>query len=139
MAVRSQLLAAAAKDPRMVSVRRTGLTDEPQYSITIDREKANAQSLSIADINSTLSAAWGSAYVDDFIDRGRVKRVYLQGDSESRMLPDQLDNWYVRNSLGQMVRFSSFATGRWTYGSPKLERYGGVPSVEILGSPAPGQ
>jgi multidrug efflux pump len=139
MAARNQLLAAAAKDPRMVAVRPNGLNDEPQYSISIDREKANAQSLNIADINSTLSAAWGSAYVNDFIDRGRVKRVFIQGDDNSRMLPDQLDDWYVRNSLGQMVRFSSFATGHWTYGSPKLERYDGVPSIEIMGSPAPGQ
>jgi multidrug efflux pump len=139
MAVRGQLLAEAAKDPRMVAVRPNGLNDEPQYSIAIDREKANAQSLSIADINNTLSAAWGSAYVDDFIDRGRVKRVFLQGEPSSRMLPDQLDDWYVRNSLGQMVRFSSFATGHWTFGSPKLERYNGTPSIEILGSPAPGQ
>jgi multidrug efflux pump len=139
MAVRRQLLAEAVKDPRMVAVRPNGLNDEPQYSIAIDREKANAQSLSIADINNTLSAAWGSAYVDDFIDRGRVKRVFLQGEPSSRMLPDQLDDWYVRNSLGQMVRFSSFATGHWTFGSPKLERYNGTPSIEILGSPAPGQ
>ncbi|WP_428484459.1 efflux RND transporter permease subunit [Rhodopila sp.] len=139
MAARNQLLAAAAKDPRLMAVRPNGLNDEPQYTIAIDREKANAQSLSIADINTTLSAAWGSAYVNDFVDRGRVKRVYLQGESNSRMLPDQLDDWYVRNSQGQMVRFSSFATGHWTYGSPKLERYDGVPSIEILGSPAPGQ
>jgi multidrug efflux pump len=139
LAARNQLLGAAAKDPRMVAVRPNGLNDEPQYSIAIDREKASAQGLSLADINTTLSAAWGSAYVDDFIDRGRVKRVYLQGEPISRMLPDQLDNWYVRNNLGQMVRFSSFATGHWTYGSPKLERYNGLPAVEILGSPAPGQ
>ena len=139
MAARNQLLAAAAKDPRLVAVRPNGLNDEPQYTIAIDREKANAQSLNIADINNTLSAAWGSAYVDDFIDRGRVKRVFMQGEDNSRMLPDQLDDWYVRNSLGQMVQFSSFATGHWTYGSPKLERYNGVPSIEILGSPAPGQ
>jgi multidrug efflux pump len=139
MAVRNQLLAAAARDPRLFAVRPNGPNDEPQYAIAIDREKANAQSLNIADINNTLSAAWGSSYVDDFMDRGRVKRVYVQGDSNTRMLPDQLDDWYVRNSLGQMVRFSSFAAGHWTFGSPKLERYGGVPAVEILGSPAPGQ
>ncbi|ACK50417.1 transporter, hydrophobe/amphiphile efflux-1 (HAE1) family [Methylocella silvestris BL2] len=139
MQARNQLLAEAAKDQRLVAVRPNGIDDEPQYTIVIDREKANALSLSIADINTTLSAAWGSAYVNDFIDRGRVKRVYMQGDSHSRMLPDQLDSWYVRNKLGQMVKFSSFAAGRWTYGSPKLERYGGVPSIEIMGSPAPGQ
>ena len=139
MEVRNQLLAAAAKDPRLVAVRPNGMSDEPQYTITIDREKASAESLSIADINATLSAAWGSDYVGNFIDRGRVKRVFIQGEPSSRMLPDQLDDWYARNSLGQMVRFSSFATGHWTYGAPELERYGGVPSIEILGSPAPGQ
>jgi multidrug efflux pump len=139
MEVRNQLLDAAAKDPRLVAVRPNGMSDEPQYTITIDREKASAESLSIADINATLSAAWGSDYVGNFIDRGRVKRVFIQGEPTSRMLPDQLDDWYVRNSLGQLVRFSSFATGRWTYGAPELKRYGGVPSIEILGSPAPRQ
>ncbi len=139
MAARNQVLAAAAKDKRLFAVRPNGIDDEPQYTIIIDREKANAQSVSSADINATMSAAWGSAYIDDFVDRGRVKRVFMQGNNSSRMLPDDLDNWYVRNSLGQMVKFSSFATGRWTYGSPKLERYNGVPAIEILGSPAPGQ
>src|SRR3984885_4385742 len=139
MEARDQLLAAAAKDPRVVAARPNGMSDEPQYTIPIDREKASAESLSIADINATLSAAWGSDFVGNFIDRGRVKRVFIQGEPSSRMLPDQLDDWYVRNSLGQMVRFSSFATGRWTYGAPELEHYGGVPSIEILGSPAPGQ
>jgi multidrug efflux pump len=139
IAARNQVLAAAAKDKRLFAVRPNGIDDEPQYTIVIDREKANAQSVSSADINTTMAAAWGSAYVNDFVDRGRVKRVFMQGDSRSRMLPDDLDNWYVRNSLGQMVKFSSFATGRWTYGSPKLERYNGVPAIEILGSPAPGQ
>jgi multidrug efflux pump len=139
MAARNQVLAAATKDKRLFAVRANGIDDEPQYTIVIDREKANAQSVSIANINATMSAAWGSAYINDFVDRGRVKRVFMQGETSSRMLPDDLDNWYVRNSLGQMVKFSSFATGRWTYGSPKLERYNGVPSVEILGAPAPGQ
>jgi multidrug efflux pump len=139
MAARNQLLAAAAKDKRLSAVRANGVDDEPQYTIVIDREKANAQNVSIADINTTMSAAWGSAYINDFLDRGRVKRVFMQGDRSSRMLPDDLDNWYVRNSLGQMVKFSSFAAGRWTYGSPKLERYNGTPSIEILGAPAPGE
>jgi multidrug efflux pump len=138
MAARNQLLGAAARDPDLFAVRPNGLNDEPQYTIVIDREKANALSLSIADINATLSAAWGSSYVNDFVDRGRIKRVFIQGDAGSRMLPDQLDDWYVRNSLGEMVKFSAFATGKWTFGSPKLERYNGVPSIEILGSPAPG-
>ncbi len=139
MAARNQILAAAAKDPRLYAVRANGIDDEPQYTIVVDREKANAQSVSVADINTTMSAAWGSTYVNDFIDRGRVKRVFIQGERRSRMLPDDLDNWYVRNSLGQMVKFSSFATGKWTYGSPKLERFNGIPSLEILGAPAPGQ
>ena len=139
MAARNELLAAAAKDKGLHAVRANGVDDEPQYTIVVDREKANAQSVSIADINTTMSAAWGSAYINDFVDRGRVKRVFMQGENSSRMLPADLDNWYVRNSLGQMVQFSSFATGRWTFGSPKLERYNGVPSIEILGAPAPGQ
>ena len=138
MAARNQLLGEAAKDPSLMAVRPNGLNDEPQYSISLDREKATAQSVSLADINSTMSAAWGSSYINDFIDRGRVKRVYMQGEADTRMLPDELNDWYVRNSLNQMVKFSSFATGTWSYGSPKLERYNGIPSVEILGSPAPG-
>jgi multidrug efflux pump len=120
--------------PDMRPARPNGLNDEPQHTVTIDREKANAQSVGIADINTTLSAAWGAAYISDFIDRGQAKRVYIQGESDSCMLPDQLDNWYVRNSLGQTVRFSTFAAGHCTYGSPKLERYEGVPSIEILHS-----
>ena len=139
MDARNTLLGMAAGNQHMTQVRPNGLADEPQYTIDIDREKAGAQSLSLADINTTLSAAWGSAYINDFIDRGRVKRVYQQGEPDSRMLPGELDNWYVRNALGEMVKFSTFATAHWTYGSPKLERYNGLPSIEILGSPAPGQ
>ena len=138
MAARNQILGAAAQDHSLMAVRPNGLNDEPQFSISIDRERATAQSVSLADINSTMSAAWGSSYVNDFIDRGRVKRVYMQGEANARMLPTELNDWYVRNSLGQMVKFSTFATGHWTFGSPKLERYNGIPSVEILGSPAPG-
>jgi multidrug efflux pump len=139
MEARNELLGMAAKDPRVAAVRANGLDDEPQFKIEIDREKASAYNLTIADINSTLSSAWGSAYVNDFLDRGRIKRVYLQGRPEARMLPSDLDAWYVRNSAGQMVPFSAFAKGSWVYGSPKLERYGGTPSLEILGSPAPGE
>lgn len=94
--------------------------------------------MSLADINSTVSIAWGSSYVNDFIDRGRVKRVYLQGRPDARMNPDDLSKWYVRNDKGEMVPFNAFATGKWEYGSPKLERYNGVPAMEILGEPAPG-
>jgi multidrug efflux pump len=139
MAARNRLLGMAAQDRRLMAVRPNGLDDEPQYKIDIDQEKASAYDLTIADINDTLSAAWGSAYVNQFLDRGRVKRVYLQGQPNSRMLPDDLGTWYVRNSLGEMVSFASFATGKWVYGSPKLERYNGSPSLEILGVPAPGQ
>jgi len=139
MAARNQLLGMAAKDKRLVGVRPNGEDDEPQYHVTIDREKAGALGLSIADINTTLSAAWGSSYVDQFLDRGRIKRVYVQGDVDSRMLPDELDAWYVRNTSGTMVPFTAFATGSWTTGSPQLERYDGIPSVELLGVPAPGQ
>ena len=137
MQARNQLLALAAKDPLLARVRANGLDDEPQYRISIDREKASAQGLTLSDINDTIQSAWGSSYVNDFIDRGRLKRVYVQGDAPSRMLPQDLGSWYVRNGTGQMVPFSAFANGEWTYGSPKLERYNGLSSVEILGEPAP--
>jgi multidrug efflux pump len=136
MQARNQLLALAAKDPLLARVRANGLDDDPQYRISIDREKASAQGLSLSDINDTIQSAWGSSYVNDFIDRGRLKRVYVQGDAPSRMLPQDLGSWYVRNGTGQMVPFSAFANGEWTYGSPKLERYNGLSSVEILGEPA---
>ncbi len=138
MAARDQLLGLARKDPRLIQVRANGLDDEPQYLFNIDFEKAGALSLSIADITTTLSAAWGSLYVDDFIDRGRVKRVFIQGDAPSRMLPQDLTSWYVRNVKGQMVPFSAFSDAKWGFGSPKLERFNGVPSIEILGAPAAG-
>jgi multidrug efflux pump len=136
MQARAQLL-LAAKSPLLAGVRPNGLDDEPQYHISIDREKASALGLAVSDINSTISGAWGSSYVNDFLDRGRLKRVFIQGDGPSRMLPQDLDHWYVRNGAGQMVSFSAFAQGEWTFGSPKLERYNGLPSVEILGKPAP--
>jgi multidrug efflux pump len=139
MAARNQLLGMAGKDPRLVAVRPNGLNDEPEYKFDIDREKASAFGLTIADVNSTLSGAWGSEYVNDFIDRGRIKKVFIQGDVDSRMLPQDFYKWYVRNNVSQMVPFSAFATGSWIYGSPKLERYNGVPSVEIMGDPAPGE
>src|SRR5580692_4503979 len=137
MQARTQLLALAAKDPLLARVRANGLDDEPQYRISIDREKASAQGLTLSAINDTIQSAWGSSYVNDFIDRGRLKRVYVQGDAPSRMLPQDLGSWYMRNGTGQMVPFSAFANGVWTYGSPKLERYNGLSSVEILGEPAP--
>ena len=139
MNARNQILGAAMKDPLLYRVYPNGLNDEPQYRFDIDREKVSAFGLTIADVNNTLSAAWGSEFVNDFIDRGRVKKVFIQGDAPSRMLPQDFNAWYVRNSSGEMVPFSAFASGSWTYGSPKLERYDGVPSIEILGSPAAGQ
>jgi multidrug efflux pump len=139
MKARGQLLGIASKDPRIGLIRPNGLDDEPQYRLDIDWEKASALSLSISNINDTLGAGWGSAFVNQFIDHNRVKRVFLQGDVDSRMLPQDLGRWYVRNSVGQMVPFSTFATGYWTYGSPKLERYNGTSSLEFLGGPAPGR
>ena len=139
MQARNQLLGVAGKDPKLTKVRPNGLDDEPQYHFDVDWEKASALGLTISDINNTLGAAWGSQYVNDFIDRGRVKRVFIQGDAPSRMLPEDLTDWYVRNSASQhMVPFSAFADAVWSYGSPKLERYNGVPAVEILGEPTAG-
>ena len=138
MEARDQFLALAAKDPRLMNVRPNGLNDEPQYQVRIDNEKARALQVSISDINQTMSSAWGSAYVNDFVDRGRVKKVYVQGEIQSRISPEDFDKWYVRNANGEMVKFSSFASGYWTHGSPKLERYNGVPGVQIQGEPALG-
>ena len=139
MEARNQLLGMAAKSPALAGVRPNGQEDTPQLRINIDQQKATAQGLSIAAINDTLSSAWGGAYVNDFIDRGRVKKVYLQADAPYRMVPEDLNKWFVRNTQGDMVPFSSFATASWEYGSPRLERYNGVPSLEILGEPAPGK
>src|SRR5690606_9398750 len=125
MAARDQFLMLANEHPLLMAVRPNGKDDEPQFRVNIDREKARAHSLSIAAINETMSAAWGSMYVNDFIDQGRVKRVYLQGNMDSRLAPEDFQKWYVRNQHGEMIPFSSFATGEWTYGSPKLERYNG--------------
>ena len=135
---RNQLLGMASQDPRLAGVRPNGLEDSPQYQLDIDQQKAKALGLSISDINSTLQIAWGSSYVNNFVDRGRVKRVYVQADAPYRMLPENIDDWFVRNNQGEMVPFSAFATGHWTYGSPKLERYNGVSSVNIQGNAAPG-
>lgn len=139
MAARNQLLSMAAQDPNLVRVRPNGMEDTPQLDVKIDYEKALAQGLSISDINSTLSTAWGSSYVNDFVDRGRVKKVYLQADAPFRMNPEDLKLWYVRNSTGQMVPFSAFASTEWSFGSPRLERYNGVSAMEIVGEAAPGK
>ncbi|ELX09968.1 acriflavine resistance protein B [Janthinobacterium sp. HH01] len=139
MAARNQMLGMAAKNPVLMAVRPNGQEDTPQYKITIDQQKATALGLSIADVNKVLSTAWGSAYVNDFVDRGRVKKVYMQGQPDSRMSPEDLGKWFVRNADGEMVPFSAFSSGKWVYASPRLERYNGLPSTEILGMPAPGQ
>jgi hydrophobe/amphiphile efflux-1 (HAE1) family protein len=139
MQARGQLMGIASKDPAIGMIRPNGLDDEPQYKLDIDWEKASALGLSIGNITDTLGAGWGSAYVNQFVDRNRVKRVFVQGDADSRMLPQDLDLWYVRNVAGQMVPFSTFASGHWIFGSPKLERYNGTPALEFLGGPAPGK
>ncbi|MBP0627636.1 MULTISPECIES: efflux RND transporter permease subunit [unclassified Cupriavidus] len=139
MNARDKFLALASQSPVLQRVRPNGLNDQPQYQLVIDDEKARALGISLADINSTVSIAWGSSYVNDFIDRGRVKRVYVQGRPDSRMKPDDIDKWFVRNGKGEMVPFSAFADGKWGYGSPKLQRYNGVAAVEVLGEPAPGR
>ncbi|WP_044423593.1 efflux RND transporter permease subunit [Pseudomonas savastanoi] len=138
MEARNQFLGMAAQSKILAGVRPNGLNDEPQYQLIIDDERASALGITLSDINNTLSIALGGSYVNDFIDRGRVKKVYIQGDAGARMTPEDLKKWYVRNSSGEMVPFSAFASGKWTYGSPKLSRYNGVAAEEVLGTPAPG-
>lgn len=135
---RNQLLGLAAQSKLLTATRPNGQEDQPQFSIDIDQEKASALGVSLADINNTLSSAWGSDYVNDFIDRGRVKPVYMQSDANFRMQPEDLDKWQVRNASGAMVPFSAFASSHWTFGSPRLERYNGSAAVEIQGAAAPG-
>ncbi|KGM51760.1 multidrug transporter [Lysobacter concretionis Ko07 = DSM 16239] len=139
IAARNQLLGAAAQNPTLANMRPNGQEDSPQLRLDIDQEKASALGLSTATINATLSAAWGGRYIDDFIDRGRVKRVMLQADAPFRMVPEDFNRWSVRNDAGEMVPFSAFGTSRWAYGSPRLERYNGVSAVEIQGEAAPGE
>jgi multidrug efflux pump len=138
MEARNQFLGMAAQSKVLAGVRPNGLNDEPQYQLSIDDERASALGVTLASINETLSIALGGSYVNDFIDRGRVKKVYIQGQSSSRMTPEDLNKWYVRNGSGEMVPFSAFASGEWIYGAPKLTRYNGVAAMEILGTPAPG-
>jgi len=139
MQARNQLLGMAAQDPRLAKVRPNGMEDVPEYRIDVDWEKAGAQGLPINSIHNTISAAFGSAYVNDFIQGGRVKRVYVQADAPYRMLPKDLDRLYVRNTAGKMVPFASFASSHWTSGSPRLERFNGFPSLNIWGEPTPGR
>lgn len=135
---RNQLLGMAAQSPLLMAVRPNGLEDQPQMRVVIDRKKAGALGLSLSEVNTALSAIWGSAYTDDFLDRGRVKKVFIQGDASARMIPEDMDKWYFRNNKGEMTPFSSFATLTWEYSPKKLERYNGLPAFEILGMPTPG-
>ncbi|ECR8932825.1 efflux RND transporter permease subunit [Salmonella enterica] len=137
---RNQLLGMVAKHPDLlVRVRPNGLEDTPQFKLDVDQEKAQALGVSLSDINETISAALGGYYVNDFIDRGRVKKVYVQADAQFRMMPGDINNLYVRSANGEMVPFSTFSSARWIYGSPRLERYNGMPSMELLGEAAPGR
>ncbi|HET7086644.1 MAG TPA: efflux RND transporter permease subunit [Rhizomicrobium sp.] len=138
MAARNQLLGLAARDPMLQGVRPNSLDDTPQVHVNIDQGKAGALGLSLADINNTLSAAWGSTYINDFVDRGRVKRVYMQADAPYRMTPQDLDRWYAKSADGSMAPFSSFATSSWTVGPASLTRYNGLPAVELQGGGAQG-
>ena len=137
---RNQLLGMVAKHPDLlVRVRPNGLEDTAQFKLDVDQEKAQALGVSLSDINETISAALGGYYVNDFIDRGRVKKVYVQADAKFRMLPEDINNLYVRSANGEMVPFSTFSSAHWIYGSPRLERYNGMPSMELLGEAAPGR
>jgi multidrug efflux pump len=138
MEARNQLLGMAMKNPKLIAVRPNGQDDSPQFKLDIDDVRAGALGISLADVNSVLATAWGSSYVNDFIQNGRVKKVYLQSDAKYRMLPEDINSWYVSNKSGEMVPFSAFATAHWQYGSPRLERFNGIPSVEIMGQAAPG-
>ncbi|PTW60467.1 multidrug efflux pump [Breoghania corrubedonensis] len=138
VAARNELLGKAAQSPLLANTRPNGMEDSAQYHVDIDEEKASSYSLSLSDIYNTLSSAWGGTYVNDFIYETRIKSVYVQGDAKYRMQPEDIDKWYVRNSDNDMVPFSAFAKGRWTFGSPRLERFNGLSAVEIQGSPGAG-
>jgi len=135
---RNQLLGMAMQNKKLIGVRPNGQEDSPQFKLEIDDVRAGSLGLSLADINSVLSTAWGSTYVNDFIDNGRVKKVFLQSAAEFRMLPEDINRWHVRNNRGEMVPFSAFSSSSWKYGSPRLERFNGFPSMEIMGQAAPG-
>jgi multidrug efflux pump len=135
---RDQFLDLAAHDPLLARVRINGLGDQPEFHLEVDQAKAGALGLSTANISDTLATAIGGIYVNDFVDRGRVKKVYLQADAQFRMQPGDLDNWFVRNTDGNMVPMSAFAAGSWTVSAQSLERFNGASSIEIVGEPAPG-
>lgn len=136
--VRNEFIYAAQQSPKLVQVRANGQDDTPQLKLKLDYEKAMSLGLSVSSINNTLSVAWGSHYLANFMDRNRVKKIFLQGETSSRMTEKDLDKWYVKNNNGEMVPFSAFASTEWTYGSPRLERFNGVSAINIQGAPAPG-
>ena len=136
---RNQVLGMASQNGNLIGVRPNGMEDTPELKLEIDQAAAGAMGVSLSDINATLSTAMGGAYVNDFIDRNRVKKVFVQADAPFRMKPEDLNQWYVRNNQGEMVPFSAFATSHWEYGSPRLERYNGSPSMNIQGQAAPGK
>lgn len=138
MQMRDRLLEMAGNNPDLARVRHNGLDDSPQLRIDIDQRKAQALGVSLDDINNTLKTGWGSTYVNDFLDRGRVKKVYVQAAAKFRMLPDDISKWYVRNSSGGMVPFTAFAKTSWETGSPRLERYNGYSALQIVGEAANG-
>ena len=138
MAARAQLLGMAMQNPKLIAVRPNGQEDTPQFKLDIDDVRAGALGVSISDVNSVLASAWGGSYVNDFIDNGRVKKVFLQSDAPFRMVPEDIGLWHVRNDRGEMVPLSAFSSARWQYGSPRLERYNGIPSIQINGQAAPG-
>ena len=135
---RNSMIGEAAKNPILTGVRPNATADTPQYQLDIDNAKAGALGVSVAEISDTLTSAWGGSFINDFLDRGRVKRVYMQADAPFRMLPEDLNRFYLRNSDGEMVPFSNFSSAEWSMASPRLERYNGLPAVEIQGQAAPG-
>ena len=138
IAARNQLLQMANTDPRFAGVRPNGMDDQPIFRIEIDYEKLKVLRLDIAEVNATLSIAWGGAYVNDFVHNGQIKKVYIQADAPYRMIPNDINKWYVNNNLGEMVPFTAFTSTYWEFGSPRLERYNGLPAVNIQGQAAPG-
>jgi multidrug efflux pump len=138
LAARNMLLGLTSKDPTLSGVRPNGQEDTAQLQLSIDSARAGAMGVTMAQVNEMLATAWGGSYIDDFVDRGRLKRVYVQGAAPARMLPEDLRKWHVRNAAGEMVPLSAFSTASWTFGSPRLERYNGVPTRQLQGQAAPG-
>jgi multidrug efflux pump len=139
MAARNQLLGLAAQNPLVTQVRPQGMEDTAQLKIDIDRDKATTLGVALGDINTTLQADFGSTYINNFVDGNRVQQVIVMLDAPYRMLPDDIKKVFVRNSSGTMVPLSAFTTMHWIYGSPRLERYNGFPSLEIVGTASPGK